>query len=96
MTWDSGGSNSYRMGAEGKYDLQLAPSHDAEKLKPLPKVEQGAVGGVKMKQVGVSTEKSKVSSVVEGIFDFWLLFFVKENTIITLSIGIDLGKQCRP
>ena len=23
MTWDHGGSNSYRMGAEGKYDLRL-------------------------------------------------------------------------
>ena len=50
------------MGAEGKYDLQLSASHDAEKLKPPPKVEQGAVGGVKQKQVGVSTEKSKVSN----------------------------------
>lgn len=28
MTWDQGGSNSYRMGAEGKYDLQLAPGYD--------------------------------------------------------------------
>ncbi|CAH1802965.1 unnamed protein product, partial [Owenia fusiformis] len=33
VTWDSGGSNSYRMGAEGKYDLQLAPSHDPDKVK---------------------------------------------------------------
>lgn len=34
VTWDSGGSNSYRMGAEGKFDLALAPSHDPEKLRP--------------------------------------------------------------
>ena len=33
VTWDAGGSNSYRMGAEGKFDLALAPSHDPEKLK---------------------------------------------------------------
>ncbi|XP_067009629.1 E3 ubiquitin-protein ligase HECTD1 isoform X3 [Anabrus simplex] len=26
VTWDHGGSNSYRMGAEGKYDLKLASS----------------------------------------------------------------------
>lgn len=26
VTWDHGGSNSYRMGAEGKYDLKLAPN----------------------------------------------------------------------
>lgn len=24
VTWDHGGSNSYRMGAEGKYDLRLS------------------------------------------------------------------------
>lgn len=30
VTWDAGGSNSYRMGAEGKYDLKLAPSYDPE------------------------------------------------------------------
>ncbi len=29
MTWDHGGSNSYRMGAEGKYDLKLAPGQCA-------------------------------------------------------------------
>lgn len=27
VTWDHGGQNSYRMGAEGKYDLKHAPSH---------------------------------------------------------------------
>lgn len=26
VTWDHGGSNSYRMGAEGKFDLKLASS----------------------------------------------------------------------
>ena len=30
VTWDHGGSNSYRMGAEGKYDLRLAPSYDPD------------------------------------------------------------------
>ena len=29
VTWDHGGSNSYRMGAEGKFDLKLAPSYEA-------------------------------------------------------------------
>ncbi|XP_019870714.1 E3 ubiquitin-protein ligase HECTD1 isoform X2 [Aethina tumida] len=28
VTWDHGGSNSYRMGAEGKYDLKLPPGFD--------------------------------------------------------------------
>ncbi|CAM1299094.1 HECTD1 (predicted) [Pycnogonum litorale] len=30
ITWDHGGSNSYRMGAEGKFDLKLAPSLDSD------------------------------------------------------------------
>lgn len=30
MTWDHGASNSYRMGAEGKYDLKLAPGYDPD------------------------------------------------------------------
>ncbi|CAH1173687.1 unnamed protein product [Phaedon cochleariae] len=30
VTWDHGGSNSYRMGAEGKYDVKLAAGYDAE------------------------------------------------------------------
>lgn len=33
VTWQSGGSNSYRMGAEGKYDLMLAPSQGNEPVK---------------------------------------------------------------
>jgi E3 ubiquitin-protein ligase HECTD1 len=28
VTWDHGGSNSYRMGAEGKYDLKMAAGYD--------------------------------------------------------------------
>nr|3DKM_A Chain A, E3 ubiquitin-protein ligase HECTD1 [Homo sapiens] len=30
VTWDAGGSNSYRMGAEGKFDLKLAPGYDPD------------------------------------------------------------------
>ena len=29
VTWDHGGANSYRMGAEGRYDLQLADNETA-------------------------------------------------------------------
>ena len=32
VTWDHGGSNSYRMGAEGKFDLKLAPGYEPELL----------------------------------------------------------------
>ena len=33
VTWDRGKTNSYRMGAESKYDLSLAVSHDPSKLR---------------------------------------------------------------
>ena len=52
------------MGAEGKYDLQLAASHDPERLKPLPKVEQGAVGGVKVKVTTATGDKTKVGILI--------------------------------
>ena len=63
VTWDAGGSNSYRMGAEGKYDLALAPSHDPDKLqKHLAAVKgAGAVGGVPA--VGVVAKPKGVTAV---------------------------------
>ncbi|XP_033735284.1 E3 ubiquitin-protein ligase HECTD1-like isoform X2 [Pecten maximus] len=62
VTWDSGGSNSYRMGAEGKYDLQLSPNHDPEKLRPVVRTtEAGAVGGAKVKVTSsLVSDKAKV------------------------------------
>ncbi|XP_041131224.1 E3 ubiquitin-protein ligase HECTD1 isoform X1 [Polyodon spathula] len=44
VTWDAGGSNSYRMGAEGKYDLKLAPGYDPESA-PSPKPVSSTVSG---------------------------------------------------
>ncbi|XP_052768700.1 E3 ubiquitin-protein ligase HECTD1-like isoform X1 [Mya arenaria] len=64
ITWDSAGSNSYRMGAEGKFDLQLAPSHDPERLKALGKTEPTTtpIPGVKSNATpSNSGEKAKVS-----------------------------------
>uniref|UniRef100_K1RA79 E3 ubiquitin-protein ligase n=1 Tax=Magallana gigas TaxID=29159 RepID=K1RA79_MAGGI len=58
VNWDSGGSNSYRMGAEGKYDLALAPGYDPEKHRAaLAKVDLGA----KAKTGVVASDKVKVS-----------------------------------
>ncbi|KAK9885691.1 hypothetical protein WA026_012456 [Henosepilachna vigintioctopunctata] len=36
VNWDHGGSNSYRMGAEGKYDLKLAPGFEVEASSSRP------------------------------------------------------------
>ncbi|KAJ8391415.1 hypothetical protein AAFF_G00090450 [Aldrovandia affinis] len=44
VTWDAGGSNSYRMGAEGKFDLKLAPGYDPESA-PSPKPISSTVSG---------------------------------------------------
>ncbi|XP_039598288.1 E3 ubiquitin-protein ligase HECTD1 isoform X2 [Polypterus senegalus] len=44
VTWDAGGSNSYRMGAEGKYDLKLAPGYDPESA-PSTKPVSSTVSG---------------------------------------------------
>ncbi|XP_046871935.1 E3 ubiquitin-protein ligase HECTD1 isoform X1 [Hypomesus transpacificus] len=44
VTWDAGGSNSYRMGAEGKFDLKLAPGYDPE-TAPSPKPVSSTVSG---------------------------------------------------
>lgn len=44
VTWDAGGSNSYRMGAEGKFDLKLAPGYDPESA-PSPKPVSSTVTG---------------------------------------------------
>ena len=32
VTWDHGSANSYRMGAEGKFDLKLAPGYEQQVL----------------------------------------------------------------
>ena len=61
------------MGAEGKYDLMLALSHDPEKLRKdsttSAKSEPGEVRSTKPKVTGVADPKSKVrvsETVTEG------------------------------
>ncbi|XP_054653507.1 E3 ubiquitin-protein ligase HECTD1 [Dunckerocampus dactyliophorus] len=56
VTWDAGGSNSYRMGAEGKFDLKLAPGYDPESAAtaPSPKPVSSAVSGPAFSTVGHS------------------------------------------
>ena len=56
MTWDAGGSNSYRMGAEGKFDLMLAPSHDSDQLNKDPVVFESSDAKAKV----LPTDKTKV------------------------------------
>ena len=71
VTWDAGGSNSYRMGAEGKYDLMLAPSYDPEKVrKESTTSEPGSkVSKIKGVPVAATDGKSKVckSTVLSSV-----------------------------
>ena len=63
VKWDSGGSNSYRMGAEGKFDLALGPSHDPDKLrlaKPEPSTATVAHCGTKNKNSSLNPGPDKV------------------------------------
>ncbi|KRT81883.1 hypothetical protein AMK59_5650 [Oryctes borbonicus] len=53
VTWDHGGSNSYRMGAEGKYDLKLAPGYDVENA-----VSKNSKSKEKDKQSVLTSKKS--------------------------------------
>ena len=63
MAWDAGGTNSYRMGAEGKYDLMLGPSHDPDKLRKDPFSPRPAdAGKSKMQSVDSSDSKNKVTT----------------------------------
>ena len=59
VTWDSGGSNSYRMGAEGKFDLALAPTHDPDKLQKHLAAVKGASG--------IVTGAAKPKTVTEAV-----------------------------
>ena len=61
VTWDHGGSNSYRMGAEGKFDLKLASSYEQSLAAGAAAVSVTtsastavAVGGGKMRGVYAS------------------------------------------
>ncbi|XP_037777224.1 E3 ubiquitin-protein ligase HECTD1-like isoform X5 [Penaeus monodon] len=58
VTWDHGASNSYRMGAEGKYDLKLAPGYDPES----PQVSIVSTG-ISSSSSNTSTTSAPASSI---------------------------------
>ena len=64
VTWDACGSNSYRMGAEGKFDLCLAASHDPDKLQKNLAAVKGSTGAVGGSAKPKEPTKSKVSERV--------------------------------
>ena len=95
VTWDAGGSNSYRMGAEGKYDLALAPSHDPDKLqKHLAAVKgAGAVGGVPAvgvvaKPKGVTAAEAAKSKV--SVLHFTGLGININNKFTSIDISVSM------
>jgi E3 ubiquitin-protein ligase HECTD1 len=58
VTWDHGGSNSYRMGAEGKYDLKLAPGYDVEGATSSKNAQASKSKDAKDKQSVLTSRKS--------------------------------------
>ncbi|XP_067942720.1 E3 ubiquitin-protein ligase HECTD1-like [Watersipora subatra] len=64
VNWDNGGSNSYRMGAEGKFDLALAPSHEPERLRRPPPDSSSSRGSVLSKKSSSTPSLSETSQVV--------------------------------
>lgn len=44
VKWDSGGRNTYRMGKDGKYDLQLAPPSDDYDDRCVENVDENTKG----------------------------------------------------
>lgn len=44
VKWDSGGRNTYRMGKDGKYDLQLAPPNDDYDDRCVENVDENTKG----------------------------------------------------
>lgn len=52
MKWDSGAGNTYRMGKDGKYDLQLAPYGNELNERSLEKEEN--IKGIKIKTISFS------------------------------------------
>ncbi len=46
VKWDSGARNTYRMGKDGKYDLQLAPLGDESSDKSVENDDENTKGNV--------------------------------------------------
>ena len=60
VTWDHGGSNSYRMGAEGKFDLKLAPGSEPGAAAATATTTAAATAA------STSTPSAKVSAATTG------------------------------
>merc|ERR1711884_205379 len=58
VTWDHGGSNSYRMGAEGKFDIKLAPGYEPGAAT----TSTTAATAASSTTAAISTSSTKVSS----------------------------------
>lgn len=66
VTWDHGGSNSYRMGAEGKYDLKLAPGYDVDAAKANAVNPAGRCKDKEKQSVLTSRKSSSTPSLPEA------------------------------
>jgi len=67
VAWDHGASNSYRMGAEGKYDLKLSPGYDPELSAAADTMAATAVGKAMFTSPPTSTVTTPTSRSTEPL-----------------------------
>ena len=58
VAWDAGGSNSYRMGAEGKFDLMVVRPQDAKDTDPSSSAPSSSGARVKISSAWRDNKKS--------------------------------------
>lgn len=64
MTWDHSGANSYRMGAEGKYDLKLAPPDMAKKRSSKSKSSSSSASSSPCSPGGTANTRSAMHELL--------------------------------
>lgn len=66
VTWDHGGSNSYRMGAEGKYDLKMATGYDTSNTSDPVASGTSVLSGKSATNSAAKSSKNMVDTTKSG------------------------------
>ena len=91
VTWDHGGSNSYRMGAEGKYDLRLAPSYDPDVQQSTAGASSNSGAAKALKTINLDKSSSKSSTPTGSV-----LTSRKSSSTPSLPEATDIGGRPKP
>ena len=85
VTWDHGGSNSYRMGAEGKFDLKLAPNYEAS-LNTSASASSPPSASSRSMFTSPKSDVTKVTSSCKTGTIHYIIFLIKTNIILILKL----------